>query len=114
MTVAVIPLDAENTIGAVSADHGRWPPRSAHPFHTSTTGWPSTYTASAPPPTRRPGNMVEKPRTTQSKCGSAAPNTRRPASGTSWEGIARRSIPDFIVTLSNLLGFHTVHRANDG
>ncbi|COW67495.1 Uncharacterised protein [Mycobacterium tuberculosis] len=89
MTVAVMPLVAENTIGAESADHGTHPARSAHPFHTSTTGCPSRYTASAPPPNRRPGNTLAKARTTHAKRGSAAPNTRRPASGPSWDETAR-------------------------
>src|SRR5579875_4053732 len=75
MTVEAMPLVAENTIGAVSADHGTRPRRSDHPVQTSTTDSPSRYTASAPPPNRRPGNMLAKLRTAQAKGGSAAPRT---------------------------------------
>ena len=52
------------------------------------------------------GNMLAKPRTTQEKFGSAAPNTRCPASGASREGIARRSTRDSAVTELNLLRFY--------
>lgn len=75
MTVEAKPFVAENTIGPVSADHGTVPRRSAHPVHTSTTGLPSRYTDSAPPPSRRVGNNLAKLRTTHAKLGSAAPWT---------------------------------------
>ena len=73
MTVEAKPFIAENTIAPVLADHGTLPRRSAHPVHTSTTGLPSRYTDSAPPPSRRVGNKLAKLRLAHTKLASAAP-----------------------------------------
>ena len=67
MTVDASALVAENTIAPVSADHRTSPFRSDHPVQTSTTGLPSMYTDSAPPPNRRPGNSWVNNRTTPEK-----------------------------------------------
>jgi hypothetical protein len=60
MTVEAKPFVAENTIAPVSADHGTLRRRSAYPVHSSTTGLPSRYTDSAPPPSWRVGNKLAK------------------------------------------------------
>ena len=73
MTVEAMPLVAEKTMAPVSAVQYSVPRRSAYPVQTSTTGSPSRYTQSAPPPNRRPGNSCENARTVQAKFGSAAP-----------------------------------------
>ena len=68
-------LVAENTIGAVSADQCRLPRRSDHPVHTSTTGWPSRYTESAPRPVSDGEHGGETPHGTGEArvCGSLHP-----------------------------------------
>ncbi len=82
MTVEATPLVAENTIAPVSAFQCRFPRRSDQPVQTSTTGSPSRYTASAPPPKRRHGNICAKARTAQReiRVGSALHAT--------WQGTA--------------------------
>jgi hypothetical protein len=73
MTVAATPFVAENTIEPVSTVHGCSPARSDQPVQTSTTGRPSMYTESAPPPNRLPGNRPANTRTTLANRESAAP-----------------------------------------
>ena len=73
MTVEASPLVTEKTIAPVSAVQYSVPRRSAYPVQMSTTGSPCRYTASAPPPYRRPGNNCENARAVQAKLESAAP-----------------------------------------
>src|SRR4051812_25205105 len=72
---AVRPLVVENTRARVSSCHGVSLPASADPPQMSTTGRPSTWTATAAPTSPSSSKFLAKARRTGSKLGSQVPWT---------------------------------------
>src|SRR5579864_4849957 len=76
--IAVHPLVVEKTRARVSSSHGRPLAASASPPQMSTTGWPSTWTATAAPTSANSSKLRMKARRTESKRGSHVPPTSTP------------------------------------